>query len=627
MYHMNSKLVLKGICLSLLAFGMSSSSDAQTQRPAKKPAYQTAQEKAMRNPAKNENLFKRNLNKMMPLGIISPGEFEESQAVAISWSFDYDINGNPSGMDITSVYADVSAQLANAIQQECTVWIKVLKNSDTTLIKNNMVTRGMPLTNYKFIVNNGDDWWTRDYGPMAFYSKNLDSIGFVDMKYYDGRDNDNLFPSQLAAAMGYENYETTLNAEGGNLMADGFGRLFYSDVIPSINAEVGVHTSPWSTQQTNDTLLNLFNTTNLTNLVSLKCDGGTGHIDLYVKLIDEQSLIVARYPSEITANDKKIIEDNYQYLSTLKSTYNRPFRIIRVEHPTDDNGLHTNKSCAQLNNDARNFINGLTVNGSFIFPSYYDGFTGNAEQHKRIMAFYKQTFPGYKIVPIDSRELSPLGGAIHCITMQIPVENPIRFWHPSVDGIVPALSKYHIIAKIDNKSGVKEASCYWVKNNASTWNKISLIDSSGYWVGDIDNANLQGSDSLYYYLEAKSNNNKTSYKPLNAMKGGYYQMKLKYATGIETNTIESKNHLFTAWPNPAAESVTIAFKLVRTENVKVIIRDINGKVVHSQDMPQSAEGLHQFELNTSQFATGLYLYQLLLDEVPLMSKKLIIQNN
>ena len=33
------------------------------------------------------------------------------------------------------------------------------------------------------------------------YYHNLDSIGFADMKYYDGRDNDNLFPSVLANKM------------------------------------------------------------------------------------------------------------------------------------------------------------------------------------------------------------------------------------------------------------------------------------------------------------------------------------------------------------------------------------------------------------------------------------------
>jgi agmatine/peptidylarginine deiminase len=597
----------------------------QTKPKFKKPARETFEEKLVRNPIKNENLFKNSLNKMVPDNIILPGEFEESQAVAISWSFDYDFNGNPSGIDLTSVYADVSAQLADAIQQECTVWIRVLKNSDTTLVLNNMISRKTPLFNYKFIVANGDDWWTRDYGPMAFYSKNLDSIGFVDMKYYDGRDYDNVFPSQLANAMGYENYVTQLNSEGGNLMGDGFGSLFFSDVIRTTNADNSIHSSPWTTNQTYDTLKRIFNTPNLSDLVSLKCDGGTGHIDLYVKLIDEQTLIVAQYPNEITANDKNIIEDNYQYLSGLKSTYNRPFRILRVEHPTDDNGNHTRKNCTQIDQDARNFINGLTVNGSFIFPSYYDGVSGNAAQHQRIMEYYKRIMPGYKIVPIDSRELSPLGGAIHCITMQIPVENPIRFWHPSWDGLVPALDKYHLVSKITNQSGIQEAKCYWKKNNASTWNSFNLTDSSGYWIGDISNAGLQDLDSLSYYIEAKSNNGKTSTKPLNANKGGYYVMKLKYATGLESNTLENNTHLFNAWPNPAKETIQIGFKLVQTETTSIRLMNLNGQIVYENNLGETQAGMHKLELNVSEFKKGMYIYQLLIEGSPIMSKKLIIE--
>jgi agmatine/peptidylarginine deiminase len=616
---------IKSITLSALCL-VSSIGYSQNAKLYKKPAYQTEQEKAMRNAGKNENLFKLSLNKKVPDNVILPGEWEESQAVAISWSFDYDVNGNPSGIDLTSVYADVSAQLADAIQKECTIWIRVLKNSDTTLVLNNMVQRKTPLVNYKFMVLDGDDWWTRDYGPMAVYSKNLDSISFVDMKYYDGRDKDNVFPGQMAAMMGYNNYVTSLNSEGGNLMGDGYGRLFFSSVIRNVNADNTIHSTPWTNQQTYDTLKQLFNTPLLTDLTTLNCDGGTGHIDLYVKLIDEQTIIMAQYPSEITASDKTIIEDNYQVISALQGPYGRPYRILRVEHPTNDNGLHTRKTCNQIDQDARNFINGLSLNGSFIFPSYYDGVSGNAAQHNRIMAYYKKIMPGYKIVPIDSREMSPLGGAIHCITMQIPVENPIRIWHPSLDGIVPALPSYHILSKIDNKSGIAEASCYWKKNNASTWNKKVLTDSSGYWVGDIVSAGLQGDDSLYYYIEAKSTNGKTATKPLNASKGGYYQMRLKYITGDEDLIVASKNHLFNAYPNPAKETVTINFKLVQTENVKLQIWDINGKLLVNKDLGKQGIGMHSSDINVSELPSGIYVYQLWLNNAPVMSKKLVIGN-
>ncbi len=614
---------LKKLILSIIILGLGvNPSFSQQNKFGKKPAYQTEQEKAMHNTSKQQDFFKASQYKAFPQGIILPGEFEESKAVAISWSFDYDGQGIPSGVDLTSPYADISAQLAQAIQKECTVYIRVLNNGDTTLVKNNMISRGTPLFNYRFLVSAGDDWWTRDYGPMAFYSKGLDSIGFADMKYYDGRDKDNLFPGQLATTMGYQNYVTQLNGEGGNFMGDGYGRLFFSDVVTKANASA--HATSWSTNQTLDTVRNIFGTPDLSNLPALKCDGGTGHIDLYIKLKDEQTIIASQYPSVITAQDKKIIEDNVQYLSSLKSTYNRPYRIFRVEHPTDDNGTHTRLTCAQIDADARNFINGTTVNNSFIFPSYYDGSTGNAAQHQRIMAFYKRIFPGYKIVPIDSRIMSPLGGAIHCITMQIPVDNPLRIWHPSVDGLVLPQSKYHILVKAMNKSGIQSAICKWRKNANANWTTLNLTDSSGYWVGDISNANMVGSDSVEYFVKVIANNGKTASKPITADSGGYYTMRVAWVSGV-TDLVESKNHLFNAYPNPATNLVNIDFKLIHNGSAQIQIMDINGKVVFSKDFESLSEGLHQTQIYTTNFAPGMYLYQLVVDQKPVMSKRLIVE--
>lgn len=613
---MRASILILMLCTTSLLF-------AQQPKPGKKPAWQTPEEKALRDPFRNENLYKQSLNKTLPEGVICPGEFEESQAVAISWSFDYDTNGNPIGIDVTSEYGDISAQLADALQKECTVWIRVLSNSDTTLVKNYMNSVGKPLTNYRFLVAPGDDWWTRDYGPMAVYTKNLDSIAFVDMKYYDGRDKDNVFPGQLATAMGYENYVTSINAEGGNLMADGFEKMFFSSIIPEINADNTVHPFGWTQAQTYDTMRTIFGTPEMVNLKTLKCDGGTGHIDLYVKLVDEQTLIVSQYPAEITAQDRQIIEDNYQYMTTLKSTYNRPFRILRVEHPTDDNGNHTRKTCTQLNADARNFINGLTVNGSFIFPSYYDGSTGNAAQHGRIMDYYKKIFPGYKIVPIDSRILSPLGGAIHCITMQIPVDNPVRFWHPSWDGLVPAQSSYHLTAKITNKSGIQQAQCKWRKNGG-TWNTSGLTDSSGYFIGDIAGVSMQGYDSIEYYLEATSVNGKTSTKPLNAPTGGYYKMRLNYLSGTQDYLIADRDHLFNAWPNPATDQVKLSFKLASPALASLLVFDLNGKMVFAEE-GMFNEGIHESTWNVASLSQGMYISRLMVDGKEVMNKKIIIQ--
>lgn len=584
-----------------------------------KPAAKTETEMQLTQTRKQPAAL-QSLGKSSPSDIVLPGEFEESQAVAISWSFEYDDNGNVIGADTTSSYGFVSAQLAYYIQQECKVFIRVNTAADTIAIKAFMNSIDAPLTNYEFIVSAGEDWWTRDYGPMGFYYSNLDSIGFVDMKYYDGRDNDNLFPSVLASKMNVPNFITPINAEGGNFMTDGFGKLVYSDVVGLANRDA----LGWTKSKTEATLKNIFGVQELIELNALKCDGGTGHIDLYTKFIDEQTLLVAQYPNEITAQDKQIIEDNYQALTNLKSTYNRPFRIIRVEHPTNDSGSYTDITCDQLNNDARNFINGTLINNAFIFPNYYDGYSGNKEQDERVIAFLEKTMPGYKIIPIDSRDLSPLGGAIHCITMQIPAKNPLRIWHPSVDGIQPNLAKYHIVVKVTTPSGTQTVSCVWKKNNG-TWNTVTLSDSAGYWIGDILNPGLQGTDYIEYYIEATSKNGKKGTKPYTAANGGYFKLKLMEVTGIDDQYVNRKNHLFTAFPNPAKDQVNINYQLVHEAKVKLSIFDFNGKEIWSQETANVPAGLHTQSISIENIPSGLYLYSIQIDNQTRLTKKMRIE--
>ncbi|MCX6187331.1 MAG: agmatine deiminase family protein [Bacteroidetes bacterium] len=618
---MKTQIKIGILCFSLLFISINTIK-AQQNNNARfhKPAYQTVAEKAMyKNTA---DLNKTDLYKSFPSQFVVPGEFEESQAVAISWAFDYNNNGVIIGVDTAAPYGYISEQLCDAIQPECAVWIRINKSKDSTTILNYMKRIGKPLYNYKFFVAIGDDWWTRDYGPMAFYYGKDDSIGFTDMKYYSGRDLDNQFPKLLAAKVGYKNFVTKLDAEGGNLMADGFGTMFFSTVIGEENADSLNKNPKWSEQQTLDTIRNVFSCPKLVNLTKLSCDGGTGHIDMYTKLLDEQTILLGRYSSEITANDKKVIDDNRKVMEGLTSTYNRPYRIIDIEMPTDDDGNYSNTTCEQIDQDARTFVNGITVNKSFIYPSYYDGLTGNEEQHNRVLQYLYRQMPGYKMIPIDSRDITTGGGAIHCITMQIPAENPIRFWHPSVDGLQPIISKYHVLAKITNKSGIKDAKCYWKKNN-TTWNEVILSDSSGYFVGDIALSNLTEKDYIQYYIKATSNNGKVSTKPITAP-GGYYYFYFKEPTSSIKNITRQSNNIFEMFPNPAKQLVSLKFTASEKESIQIIITDLSSKEVYSKLVQNTVAGANEETINLNGFNSGMYFCTIKSNDTVIGTKKLVV---
>jgi agmatine deiminase len=245
------------------------------------------------------------------------------------------------------------------------------------------------------------------------------------------------------------------------------------------------------------------------------------------------------YPTTITAQDKKIIEDNYQYLTTLKSTYNRPFRIIRFPTPTGDNGTYNLKSCAQVNSDARTYINGITLNKTYLYPTYSNDVNGNKTQTAESVRMYQKYMPGYKVIPIDARAVSPGGGSIHCITMQIPADNPVLFWHPTVDGYQSMQTSYVIQAKITNRSGIASAECKWKKRGTNTWNTLTLAaGADDMFTGNLTPGTITETDTIDYYLTATTNNGKTAVKPITAP-DGFYTMQFKgYPTG--TNEVMSR---------------------------------------------------------------------------------------
>ncbi len=610
----------------LLTAGVLGTTAAFAQYPAHKlPAYKTAAEQQLMlersHQAKPSPFGKTGFT--FPGKVRYPGEFEESQAVCISWSCEYDNLGNITGVDTSSEFGYVSAQLAKYISDELPVWIRVPAPSDTIKILANMQSLGWPLThNYKFFITAGDDWWMRDYGPNGVYIGDKDSLAIIDLHYYDGRDFDNLFPKAVASHLGITNYESTLYGEGGNLMADGFGSVFFSDVMNIANEDI----HGWDSTQTIDSLKNLFGATTPINLKALKCDGGTGHIDLYVKLADEQTLFVMEYPSVITATDKKIIEDNYQYLTTLKTTYNRPYRIIRFPMPTGDDGTYNRKNCSQINSDARTYINGITLNKTFLYPSYSNEIDGNQPQTDAATALYKKWLPGYKVIPIDARAVSPGGGSIHCITMQIPADNPVLIWHPSIDGYKPLNAKLDITAKITNRSGIASAVCKWKKRNTSTWNTLTLTAAANdMFNGTIQPGTVTVSDTIDYYIEAVTNNGKTVVKPMAAPEGTYMIHYKPYATGLSERVLP-ENHVFGAYPNPAATAVTIPFQLIDAAHAEIHITDITGKEIEVKQLGALPVGLHKQTIDVEHYANGIYFYTVYQDGVSIGTRKLIIKH-
>lgn len=618
-----------------------------------------------------------------------PGEFEEVQAILIAWEYfhvdtSFTYYSDPVN-DTLGYFSDnqnvwhlgpyfsivdtsdltrfpiIMAQIADAIQQGgAQVWINICNAQDSFVIKKYMHNQSMPLTNYRFFVNTNNAMWCRDYGPVGFYYGEDDSLAFLDLEYYGGRPMDDLIPIKIAKQSNIPVYTTGIEYEGGNILLDGAGSLFTSEQLYAENQdtygqmyinELGniayrVKTK-LSKQQIDDSLTYLFNLNHLKVLPALRYDGGTGHIDLYASMWDENNFVFTQFPSELSKlQDYSISLKNVDTILSLYSYHGKKYRGCNIPLPRkDDASWYLSNS--DYEEYTRTYSNSTFVNNVIIQPIFSDDEWGAHIWDSRAIDLMKRQFPGYTIIPIDIRgyENEPYagfdgtGGAIHCITKQIPAENPVRILHGSIQGFANEYNgTFPIEAQITNKSGIASASCFWRVKGQANWTQIPLLTENDllYKAEIIRDANLLN-DTIEYYISATSNNGKTITKPFTAPKGFYWfyhgtnaspetPIDIYEILGITDN--DTKNSTLSVenlFPNPANEMTQLVVSNNKKSPLHIKMVNMMGQSVYANTINVDDTTVI-IRLQTASFSAGFYNIIISDNNGNRNVKKLIIQH-
>ena len=597
----------------------------------------------------------------LPENVWFPGEWEEVQAIVVTVSYNYfpanHITQNwtadpmltgyadyyqytPSGwqergggsyvyrIDTTSAHGKVHFYLIDAIQQGgAEAWVRIEAPEDSNIIIRTLNRMNLRSDNIRFIIGPGNSFWYRDCGPICFYYGAQDSVGMVDFEYYPGRALDDSLPSLIEAQMGIPNYITTIEWEGGNCLVDGAGMVISSDAIYSGNGDrYGQYTwngsdpntirtinkSPLTHQQVKDSLAHILGPRATYIVPAFRYDGGTGHIDLYADMWDENEFIFSIFPENYRNwIDYTTANNNINTFTNSPSMFGANYKMTSIPFPCTDNGGNFSSQTVYNNQYTRTYSNHTFINNVIAQPCFSAVVNGepSAEWDRTRINELKAAYPGYTIYPIDVRSFDGSGGAIHCITKQIPAENPIRILHHSVtrhDGLQEGKNK-SIEAIITNRSGIDHASCFWRAGDGD-WHEVVLgwSDSNNVWGGLIDfgQAGLQTGDTatIQYYISATSNNGKTITKPMTANQGGFYTFDLRYdanAIGIET----AKEELFGQfYPNPCHGKASISID--NNSNYQVNVVDMMGRSLLSQNL--QAGSSNTFSINTTTWSRGIY---------------------
>ena len=145
----------------------------------------------------------------------------------------------------------------------------------------------------------------------------------------------------------------------------------------------------------------LFNLSHLKALPVLKYDGGTGHIDLYASMWDENNFVFTQYPPELSnLQDYTISSKNVDTILSLYSYHGKKYRGCNIPLPRkDDASWYSSNS--DYEEYTRTYSNSTFVNNVIIQPIF-----SNDVGHVfgiRAINLMKRQFSGYTIIPIDIR--------------------------------------------------------------------------------------------------------------------------------------------------------------------------------------------------------------------------------
>ncbi|MCX6164403.1 MAG: agmatine deiminase family protein, partial [Ignavibacteriae bacterium] len=251
-----------------------------------------------------------------PTPVRTIAEWEELQAMMITWTS----------------YPQILAQMVDYAQDECLVYIVC---SDSNTVKTQLTSYGVPLINLRFVIAPFNSIWSRDYGPWSAYTSNIDSLKIIDWKYNrPTRPQDDQIPTYIASLLNVPIYQAISSpndfiATGGNFMCDGHGTGFSSKLILNEN--------PTKTEAQIDTIVKKFN--GLKRYIKMETlpNDGIHHIDMHMKLLDEETLLVGKYPQD--TSDGPQIELNLQYiLNNFQTCFGKPYKVVRIPMPPDENG-------------------------------------------------------------------------------------------------------------------------------------------------------------------------------------------------------------------------------------------------------------------------------------------------
>lgn len=518
-------------------------------------------------------------------------EWEEIEALTISWAF----------------FFPILKQITSAAMLECEVIILSEDVAETEQYLSSVNAGGPAITDFSNITILDAEFnsiWMRDYAANTVYGNEIDDRILVDWIYNRPRPLDDASPAAIAEYLNIPLYCTTeapsdLVNTGGNFMSDGFGTAFASELILEEN-EAGnpYDVSTKDEAQIDEIMGDWMGLSRYIKMTNLPNDL-IHHIDMHMKLLDEETLLVSEYPAGVS--DGPQIEANMEYvLSNFTSIYGTPYRLIRIPVPPDG----TQYPLINQNNASYNtYSNAVFVNKTVLLPTYYEEYDTTA------IRIWEESLPGYNIVGIDcdnqGSDIISLSGAIHCITHSVGVEDPLLISHQALPDTEDDQNPYAVVANIRHRSGIASANLYWRLTGESDYQMVNMMATDNdNWEADIP-AQAFGS-TIEYYIQATAISGKEQVRPMPAPEGYWSFDVLTQLVGVDQLAFADFQAVF---PNPASAITCVPLNFKVATNGTVRLLDMTGRIIQEIHSGQIKSGDQKFFFDASILAQGTYVVE------------------
>src|SRR5690606_19227443 len=261
-----------------------------------------------------------------PGNVRTAAEWEEVEYLVLSWTWGYE---------------SIQRQIIAAALPECKI---IITTTQPDQVSGYLSSNGIGLEKITFLNQPANSIWIRDYAGNTVYANDVGQRALVDWIYNRPRPWDDAMPSSHANLLNIPIYQTNSNTNdlvntGGNFMSDGLGTAFASELVLMENAAGNpFNVTPKTPEQIAGIMQNYMGISNYVTMPVLPFDG-IHHIDMHMKLLDEETLLVSRYPPGVA--DGPQIEANINYVQqNVTSAFGTPYKINRIDAPPSTSGSY-----------------------------------------------------------------------------------------------------------------------------------------------------------------------------------------------------------------------------------------------------------------------------------------------